>query len=173
MDYRFATGHYLPVRPVARHAHRPGRIHGQAGRARRIGGRPQALETLAVATDAVFDKTGTLTEGRLKVKQTICLGSLTEQQAAQIAQTLEAQSEHPIARAIAALPFSDGLHIEAGQRLNRVGHGVSAMLAINGQTGLWLLGKPEYVAETAGNLPDTVTEVNMRHTHHPRQPTRF
>ena len=119
---------------------------------------PQALETLAVATDAVFDKTGTLTEGRLKVKQTICLGNLTEQEAAQIAQTLEAQSEHPIARAIAALPFSDGLHIEAGQRLNRVGHGVSAMLTINGQTDLWLLGKPEYVAETAGNLPDTVTE---------------
>ena len=113
---------------------------------------------MAVATDAVFDKTGTLTEGRLKVKQTICLGSLTEQEAAQIAQTLEAQSEHPIARAIAALPFSDGLHIEAGQRLNRVGHGVSAMLTINNQTDLWLLGKPEYVAETAGNLPDTITE---------------
>ena len=40
MDYCFTAGHYLPVRPVARHAHRTGRIHGQAGRARRIGGRP-------------------------------------------------------------------------------------------------------------------------------------
>lgn len=113
-----------------------------------------ALETLAAATDAVFDKTGTLTEGRLKIEAVIPVGSLSETQARHIAHVLEAQSEHPAARAFAAPNgFSDGLDIQARERGNRPGGGVCAVLDINGQSGEWRLGKPAYVAELAGAVP--------------------
>lgn len=113
-----------------------------------------ALETLAEITDVVFDKTGTLTEGKLAVQRMLLHGGITEAQAVAVAQVLERQSEHPIARAILNLPsVSDG-NITSEQRINRVGHGVSARLSIGGQEMLWAIGRPEFVAEIAGELPD-------------------
>lgn len=115
----------------------------------------QALETLAQANDAVFDKTGTLTEGRLAVEQVLLQGRLKYDEAVCIAQTLEQHSEHPIARAVASLPSTsaDGIKIKSGQRVNRIGHGVSASLTVNGTTRIWSIGRPEFVAETAGEIP--------------------
>lgn len=112
--------------------------------------RGHALEALAAATDVVFDKTGTLTEGKLWVTQTLLLGG---EHAVQAAQALESQSEHPIARAIMALPVEKAADISVEQRVNRVGHGVSAMLTINGKRQIWAIGRPEFVAEIAGDIP--------------------
>lgn len=114
--------------------------------------RGHAMEALAEATDVVFDKTGTLTEGRLWVEKTLILGDHLF--AVQAAQALESQSEHPVARAIMAIETGPAADIVAGQRTNRVGHGVSAALTIGGQTELWAVGKPEFVAETAGEIPE-------------------
>jgi len=51
----------------------------------------------------IFDKTGTLTEGRFGVTDTLVLGpDITEDALLQLAASVEASSEHPIARAIAA-----------------------------------------------------------------------
>ena len=51
----------------------------------------------------IFDKTGTLTEGRFEVTDTLLLGpDITEDALRQLAASVEASSEHPIARAIAA-----------------------------------------------------------------------
>ncbi|MGF6146924.1 Copper-exporting P-type ATPase A [Kingella potus] len=120
-----------------------------------------ALETLAAATDAVFDKTGTLTAGRLKIEQTILTGSLNEDQALRIAQVLEEQSEHPAARAFAAAgSFSDGSGITVHSRSNRTGGGVGASLTVGGQSGEWRLGKPAFVAETAGEIPPQAAQYN-------------
>ncbi|MDO4878517.1 MAG: heavy metal translocating P-type ATPase [Neisseria sp.] len=107
----------------------------------------QALEALAAATDAVFDKTGTLTEGRPSVRRILTPGSLTQDEAVQVAQALEAQSEHPVARAIAALPSSGGLDIRVIRRTNHIGGGVEAELSLNGKTGVWRIGKPGFAAE--------------------------
>ena len=124
-----------------------------------------ALETLAAATDAVFDKTGTLTAGRLKIEKTVLTGSLSETQALHIAQVLEAQSEHPIARAFNDLPLPQDLPDLAPQeRANRVGHGVSANLTVNGERGLWALGKPEFVGETAGQRPSETDDPALQGT---------
>ena len=60
----------------------------------------QSLETLAQIDDVVFDKTGTLTKGQLSVSRMLSAGRLNEAKALAIAQALEQQSEHPIARAI-------------------------------------------------------------------------
>ena len=112
-----------------------------------------ALETLAEITDVVFDKTGTLTEGKLVVQRMLLHSGIDEAQAVAVAQALERQSEHPIARAILNLPVSEGVNIRSEQRINRVGHGVSARLSVGGQESVWAIGRPEFVAEIAGELP--------------------
>ncbi len=65
--------------------------------------RGHALETLAKVDHVVFDKTGTLTYGRLKVADYQISGLLDELNSLQLAASLEALSEHPVAEAITRL----------------------------------------------------------------------
>ncbi|MCF7529697.1 heavy metal translocating P-type ATPase [Neisseria lisongii] len=116
----------------------------------------QSLETLAQIDDVVFDKTGTLTRGELTVSRIVALGRLKTDLGLQIAQALEQQSEHPIAKAILRhTPENSGetADIQITRQINRVGHGVSANLTINGESQIWALGRAGFVAEIAGALP--------------------
>jgi hypothetical protein len=71
----------------------------------------------------VFDKTGTLTEGRFGVSNVMPLGDLRENDMIAWAASLEAQSQHPIARGIVesakerniALKSVDGFHSLTGR----------------------------------------------------------
>ncbi|MEL0543773.1 HAD family hydrolase, partial [Neisseria gonorrhoeae] len=103
-----------------------------------IGGK-QAIETLSQTTDIIFDKTGTLTQGNPAVRRIELLGSMTEAQVLAVAQSLEQQSEHPLARTILNCRISGGSvpEIQVGQRLNRIGEGVGAQLTVNGETQVW------------------------------------
>lgn len=67
-----------------------------------------ALETFAGINIIAFDKTGTLTEGKMRVAQVLPL-SMSEHQLMQVAATLEAHSEHPIAKSI--LDYAAVMHI--------------------------------------------------------------
>jgi heavy metal translocating P-type ATPase len=58
-----------------------------------------ALETFAGVDIVAFDKTGTLTEGKMQVTKVVTFG-VEERELLQIAATLEANSEHPIAKSI-------------------------------------------------------------------------
>ena len=62
----------------------------------------EALETLAKVDTLVIDKTGTLTEGKPTVEKVTAFesGSLSESEIMRLAASLEAASEHPLARAI-------------------------------------------------------------------------
>lgn len=116
--------------------------------------RGHALETLAQVSDAVFDKTGTLTEGRLQVVgwRLAAQAALPVAELTAVAQALEAQSEHPIARAVLAMPAE--VQASAGNRIQRAGHGVSAQVVpAGGEAQLWALGRAAFVAEIAGTLP--------------------
>jgi Cu2+-exporting ATPase len=62
--------------------------------------RGHALETLARSTHVIFDKTGTLTHGKVKLVDSKCFSDLSKEGCLNIATKLEAQSEHPIARAL-------------------------------------------------------------------------
>ncbi|MGL4995736.1 MAG: heavy metal translocating P-type ATPase, partial [Deefgea sp.] len=62
--------------------------------------RANLLETMAKVTDIVLDKTGTLTYGEPRIIRTISL-AMDALPALSIAQRLEHQSEHPIAKAFA------------------------------------------------------------------------
>ncbi|MDU5727922.1 MAG: heavy metal translocating P-type ATPase, partial [Neisseria sp.] len=124
----------------------------------------QSLETLAQIDDVVFDKTGTLTKGQLSVSRMLSAGRLNEVQALAVAQALEQQSEHPIARAILNHTLLDGpvsaLDVKVQQRVNRIGHGVSAQIELDGKTQVWALGKAAFVSEIAGNLPETFAHID-------------
>ncbi|WP_240638885.1 heavy metal translocating P-type ATPase, partial [Neisseria meningitidis] len=119
-----------------------------------IGGK-QAIETLAQTTDIIFDKTGTLTRGNPAVSGISLLGGTDEAFVLAVAQALEQQSEHPLARAILNCRVSGGSvpDIAVKQRLNRIGEGVGAQLTVNGETQVWALGRADYVAEIAGKAP--------------------
>ncbi len=60
----------------------------------------EALETLEKIDTVVLDKTGTLTEGRPRLDAILPSPDITEDQVLQIAASLEAGSEHPLASAI-------------------------------------------------------------------------
>ena len=112
----------------------------------------------------MFDKTGTLTKGQLSVSRMLSAGRLNEVQSLAIAQALEQQSEHPIAHAILNHMLLDGpvsaLDVKVQQRVNRIGHGVSAQIEFDGETQVWALGKAAFVSEIAGNLPETFAHID-------------
>jgi Cu2+-exporting ATPase len=71
--------------------------------------RSGVLEALARITDVVFDKTGTLTRGELQVADLQVHGAVPPERCLAIAAALEAASEHPIAKAIAAAARTERL----------------------------------------------------------------
>jgi Zn2+/Cd2+-exporting ATPase len=74
-----------------------------------------ALEDFGRATHFAFDKTGTLTEGRMQVTDIIALDGDTEG-LIQLAATLEANSEHPLAKSI--LSYAASLGVTSGTANN-------------------------------------------------------
>ena len=63
---------------------------------------PQVLEDTRTVDTILLDKTGTVTTGVLAVSSTTAFGPFDEQQVLRLAGAVEAASEHPVARAIAA-----------------------------------------------------------------------
>ncbi len=119
--------------------------------------RGHALETLAKATHFVFDKTGTLTEGRMALVGVMPLADERRERCLELAAGLEMQSEHPVARAIAAELPPDSLERCAASELRNVpGEGIEGVIA-----GRRLrIGAPGFVAVLHGHaLPDELVFV--------------
>jgi Cu+-exporting ATPase len=88
------------------------------------GGEP--LEKLAAVDTVVFDKTGTLTEGRPKVVDVLVIGEEDRDAIVGLIAAVEARSEHPLARAIAAAsPARSGAHT-VSDFIALAGRGISA-----------------------------------------------
>lgn len=60
----------------------------------------EALETAHNINTVVLDKTGTITEGKPRLEKIYMIAEMAEDKALLIAASLEAQSEHPLAKAI-------------------------------------------------------------------------
>lgn len=107
--------------------------------------RADALETLARATHFVFDKTGTLTHGHMGLIGVLPLGTHGRDSVLAMAAALEASSEHPVGRALAAA---------APHRETLQAHGIvaSAGQGIEGVIGgvRMRAGTPQYVAALSG-----------------------
>ena len=87
-----------------------------------------ALERMRTIDAVLFDKTGTLTRGEHVVSGVAAVGAGSEDEVLRIAGAVEADSEHPLARALvrAAREHGDGTVARAGDFRSIIGRGVEA-----------------------------------------------
>jgi Cu2+-exporting ATPase len=118
-----------------------------------------ALERMRNVDVVLFDKTGTLTQARHAVTGVVAVAGTTENELLALAAAVEADSEHPVARAIvaeAAVRVPANMHAAASQFRSDPGRGVRAVVddhpvAVGGPAmlaGLDILA-PESITRTA------------------------
>ena len=71
-----------------------------------------SLEETGKITVAALDKTGTITSGEPKVTDIFTSGDYLEEELVKFAYSLEAKSEHPLARAVVAYAKEKGIHAQ-------------------------------------------------------------
>jgi Cu2+-exporting ATPase len=99
----------------------------------------------------VFDKTGTLTEGRFGVTDTIIFNGLEEKELLKYAASVEARSEHPIARGIVS-SSGETYKVESFKAIS----GVGAQGLVNGR--LVKVVSPGYLRDNEIPFDDTRIE---------------
>ncbi|MGL6336818.1 heavy metal translocating P-type ATPase [Aeromonas jandaei] len=90
--------------------------------------RGHVLDILTKANRIVMDKTGTLTTGEIRLCATTVLGTLDADRCLSIARALEAQSEHPIARAFRLPADEVALLPQASEITPVIGHGITGLV---------------------------------------------
>jgi Cu2+-exporting ATPase len=111
----------------------------------------QAFERSKDIQAVVFDKTGTLTEGRFGVTDVVPLTELDEDEILGFAGSLEASSEHPIAKEIVASCREKGIPILAVSKFKAVaGKGVEGLI----QSRRWQVMSPGYLQENKIDIQD-------------------
>ena len=105
--------------------------------------RPDALESMARATDVLWDKTGTLTRGLVRVEEVRPIGKVPEAGCLALATALERMSEHPIAQAFLA---AGGPAETASDAAVHPGRGIEGW--VDGQ--LLRIGTLDFVTELVG-----------------------
>ncbi|MBG0561338.1 heavy metal translocating P-type ATPase [Actinoplanes aureus] len=108
-----------------------------------------ALERMRTVDAVLFDKTGTLTKGAHTVTGTAAADGFTDADVLRIAGAVEADSEHPLARALTAVAHERGLHASATGFRSLTGRGVQAV--IDGHT--YAVGGPALLRELAATVP--------------------
>ncbi len=105
-----------------------------------------AIEKLAEVDVIAMDKTGTLTEGELKVTKIESFPAGREQDVLRIAASLEANSNHPIARSITQYAQAQGIVVEKLAEFQSItGQGLRGRTA----AGLSYVGRRELVKDSA------------------------
>jgi len=108
---------------------------------------PEALEGAERIDTIVLDKTGTVTEGRMTVVDTTVVGAVDEDELRRLVGSLEHASEHPIARAVAALTST---HAPVAGFSGAAGRGVTG--TVDGR--IVFAGRALFAAEFVEELPD-------------------
>jgi Cu+-exporting ATPase len=89
----------------------------------------EALQTASKVTAMILDKTGTITLGEPKVMNIALAHATDESEVLQLAASLEAGSEHPLAMAIYQSARERGLQLDTVSDFNAVaGHGVTGVV---------------------------------------------
>ncbi len=146
----------------------PTAITAASGQLAKIGLLPKrahALETLAQATDFVFDKTGTLTEGKIKLEKIILHAALSaadvknsdydKNSMLTIAASLEANSEHPIAKAL--LHANKENLLKVNKLKHTPGEGIEGIIA-NKQ---WFIGNKSFIEKHSSTAVKKVDETDI------------
>jgi len=110
-----------------------------------------AFERARELQAVVFDKTGTLTEGRFGITDIVPLAELDDSEVLRIAASLEASSEHPIAKGIASGLKEKGMKAAVIQEFKAIpGRGIEGL--IDGKS--WMVTSPGYLRESGIDLND-------------------
>jgi Cu+-exporting ATPase len=124
---------------------------GRAAQAGILVKNAQAVEITEKVTHLITDKTGTLTAGKPEVVSRVSGKRTSEQEVLQIAASVEAHSEHPLARAIVEAAKKEQIALrDVTDFQSTTGKGVSAML--NGRRVF--VGKDRFVANSGVTLPN-------------------
>ncbi|MEU4424207.1 heavy metal translocating P-type ATPase [Actinoplanes sp. NPDC024001] len=113
-----------------------------------------ALERMRTVDTVLFDKTGTLTKGAHTVTGTAAVDGFTDTDVLRIAGAVEADSEHPLARALTAVAHERGLHDRATGFRSLTGRGVQAV--VDAQT--YAVGGPALLRELGATAPAGLQE---------------
>ncbi|GID49842.1 copper-translocating P-type ATPase [Actinoplanes capillaceus] len=113
-----------------------------------------ALERMRTIDTVLFDKTGTLTKGAHTVTGTAAAGGFTDSDVLRVAGAVEADSEHPLARALTAVADERGLHSQATGFRSLTGRGVQAI--VDGHT--YAVGGPALLRELGATVPASLRE---------------
>ena len=99
------------------------------------------LERVQQLDTVVFDKTGTLTVGELEVTKTVAVANIEPAKILQWAASLEAQSNHPLARAIVKANRQELLPVT--ELVEKAGYGIAGKVA----DGLIILGNEDWLQQ--------------------------
>jgi len=109
------------------------------------------LEAPARLRAIAFDKTGTLTEGKPRVQEVIACDGHSVDEVLKRAAAMEAQSAHPLARAIIEHAASLGLEVEPATELRAI-HGKGATASIGGRA--YWIGSHRLLEERGQETPE-------------------
>ncbi|MBO3737693.1 heavy metal translocating P-type ATPase [Actinoplanes flavus] len=113
-----------------------------------------ALERMRTVDTVLFDKTGTLTKGAHTVTGTAAADGFTDTDVLRIAAAVEADSEHPLARALTAVAHDRGLHARAAGFRSLTGRGVQAVVDAH----TYAVGGPALLRELGADVPAGLQE---------------
>ena len=121
----------------------------------------EAIEITEKVTHLITDKTGTLTTGKPEVVSQVAEKETSGHDFLQIAASVEAHSEHPLARAIVEAAKNEKLALrEVRDFQSATGGGVSATLAAASPSGggldgrRVLVGKEKFLTDSSVNISD-------------------
>jgi Cu+-exporting ATPase len=119
----------------------------------------EALQIASQLTTMVLDKTGTITAGRPEIVEIVALGDQTEERALQLAASLEASSEHPLAQAFMDAAKQRGMELVSVNEFWAItGQGISGQIE-----GLSLLvGNENLMAKAGVQLGPEAVRVSER-----------
>jgi Cu+-exporting ATPase len=114
----------------------------------------EAIETAEKVTYLVVDKTGTLTAGKPEVTDVVPSAGFGEDDVLGLAAAIEAQSEHPLARAVVSAANKQGIHQRKVEKfLSVTGAGIKGSVdGIN-----VLVGKQQFLLDNSITLPAELT----------------
>jgi Cu+-exporting ATPase len=128
---------------------------GRAAQAGILVKNAQAIEVTERVTNLVTDKTGTLTAGKPEIVSQIGANNVSERDLLRIAASVESQSEHPLARAIAEAAKKEKIELgNVTDFQSTTGGGVAGKL--DGQT--ILIGKEKFLADSNVRFPEELTK---------------
>lgn len=117
-----------------------------------------ALETTGRSEVVVLDKTGTITRGEPEVTKILPAEGVSETEVLKLAASLEAKSEHPLAKAIMAKALNADLE-EVSEFTALPGNGLSAKISVDGKKELLVGGSYKFIASQIALSKDVDLQV--------------